>query len=271
MGRSRPRSVMVHESPSHMVIWAIAGTTDAVIDKRVKVIASAFPIRELPFAIYSLSRMFDFVPRANLSGDTLFCRGFVARPCKKVFGQGLEWNSACLERQAWLLASSDRLAFSRRIPILARIMMRLFRSLVMFLALLGLSAGGMWDVANAHPMKAHGAKAHGVGMPQAQTTNHHHEMAAKADLKADHSGHHQHQVADTKLCLDASTPCGGDMPDHMGGMCCAAMACHMAVLPQVCLSVSAVAIRAANPLLLETDVEGTLGPRLERPPRSLVV
>ncbi|MDH7794475.1 MULTISPECIES: hypothetical protein [unclassified Beijerinckia] len=145
-------------------------------------------------------------------------------------------------------------------------MMRLFRSLVMFLALLGLSAGGMWDVANAHPMKTH-------GMPMTQAMSHHHGMAeaAKADLKADHSTHHQHQVADTKPCLDASARCGGDMPDHMGSMCCAAMACHMAVLPQICLSVSAVAIRAANPLPLETDVEGTLGPRLERPPRSLAV
>ncbi|MBN9082594.1 MAG: hypothetical protein BGP04_00230 [Rhizobiales bacterium 62-17] len=138
-------------------------------------------------------------------------------------------------------------------------MMRLFRSLVMFLALLGLSAGGMWDVANAHQGKVHA--------PKTQSMDHHH--ATKVDHAVDHSGHHQHQAVQAKLCLDASSPCSGDMPDHMGGMCCAAMACHMAVLPQTCLNTSAVAIEAANSLPLETDVEGTIGPRLERPPRSL--
>lgn len=139
-------------------------------------------------------------------------------------------------------------------------MMRLFRSLLVFLALLALSAGGSWNVANAHAGQMH--------MPQ-QAMSHHH--AAGAAQAGDHNAHHQHQAEATMPCLDASAPSGDERPDHMGSLCCAAMACHMAVLPQTALTVSAVAIRAANPLPLETTVEGTLGPRLERPPRSLAV
>lgn len=165
-----------------------------------------------------------------------------------------------LTKPETLRADRRRLVFSRCLPILAAIMMRLFRSLVMFLTLLGLSAGGMWDVANAHQGKVHA--------PQTQGMEHHH--AAKVDQGGDHSERHRHQAVQTKLCLDTSSPCGGDMPDHMGGTCCAAMTCHMAVLPQISLDASAVAIEAVNPLPLETDVEGTIGPRLERPPRLLV-
>lgn len=145
-------------------------------------------------------------------------------------------------------------------------MTRLFRSLLVLLALLAFSTGGMWDVASAHPAKMHAVQTHAA---TTQATGHHH--AAADTHSADHA-HHQppQQAAGLNVCLDSGKPCGGDdRPDHSGSLCCAAMACHMAVLPQTLLTTSAVALRAVNPLLLETTIEGTLGPRLERPPRSL--
>lgn len=93
--------------------------------------------------------------------------------------------------------------------------------------------------------------------------------AVRADHASDHSVHHQQQAAGSNICLDTAALCDGDMPDYMGGMCCGAVACHMAVLPLTSVAISAVALRAANPLRPETFVEGTSGPRLERPPRSL--
>lgn len=151
-------------------------------------------------------------------------------------------------------------------------MTRLFRSLLVLLALLAFSTGGMWDVASAHPAKMHAVKTHAV---TTQATGHHHAAADAHSVAANHSTDHAHhqppqQAAGLNVCFDTGKPCGGDdRPDHSGSLCCAAMACHMAVLPQTLLTTSAVALRADAPLPLETTVEGTLGPRLERPPRSL--
>ncbi len=74
-----------------------------------------------------------------------------------------------------------------------------------------------------------------------------------------------------KLCLDTCSPCGGDMPDHMGGTCCAAMTCRLAGVDAdgTFRLLRLLPLRPPIPCRSKRMLEGAMDAVLERAPRSL--